>query len=251
MGMMFQNPEFAKMLELTPEQTTSLREVFRESMEDFRRQAPQPGGAGTPPNPDQMRQRMEQLMDSMQTKVDQVLKPHQQTKARELTFQLTGGLDSAFVSSRTLQVLELTPAQKEQLLKITEARNLENRNAMQPGFDPRNATPEEREKFRTDMEARNKKFSEQITALLTPEQKEKAGKLTADAPALREKLGIPAPGQPGQRGPQGRQNRGQGEGPPPGGQYAPGADSWRPGQDTPPPSRPEGRRNFPRRERSE
>jgi len=245
-GMVLQNPEFAKMLELTSDQTTRLQNVMRELGEE-RRVAMQQGGA--PPSPEQMRQRMEQFMDSAQAKFDQVLNAQQRTKAREVMFQVSGGLTSPMVSDRMLQVLELTDAQKEQVRKITNARFEENRTAMQGGFDFRNASQEEREKFRADMEARNKKFADQITALLTPEQKAKAEKLTADAPALREKLGLPEPGQGG--GQRQRPQGGGGQGP--AGGYVPGAGAWQPGQ--PPPTRGEGGerpRNFPRpRERQQ
>ena len=221
-GGFVQNPEFAKMLELTPEQTKDIEKVFEDSRREIQEQMRQtPPGA--PPNFDEMRQRMERFMDGIQTKTDQILKPEQQMKSREMMFQLAGGLESPMLGVRTLETLNLTDAQKEQVRKVLAERD----EALRAGFNFRDATPEEREKFRTDMEARNKKLSEQITALLTPEQKAKAEKLTAEAPALREKLGMPAPGQ--QRG----QQRGQGG---PGGQggYTPGADSWRPGQGAPP-----------------
>jgi Spy/CpxP family protein refolding chaperone len=255
-GMLFQNPEFAKILELTSEQTTSLQRVLRESAEEMRTQMQetmqqgQQGGA--PPNPDQMRQRMEKFIDEAQVKVDKVLNPQQQTKVRELAFQMSGGLNAPFLNERTLQVLKLTDAQKDQVRKIVADRDAEFRNAMQQGFDFRNATPEEREKFRTDMESRGKKFADQVATILTPEQKAKAEALTAEAPALRERLGIPPQGPPGQRGPgpQGRQGQGrgqQGESP----VYTPGDNSWRPGQgDTPEPTPTPGRRRsgFPRSE---
>ena len=244
-GMVLQNPEFAKMLELTPEQSTRLQDIMREASEERRQQMQGMQQGGTPPNPEQMRQRMEQSMDATQAKVDQVLNAQQRTKAREVMFQLVGGLNSPMLSERTLQILELTDTQKEQVRKIATARAEENRAAFQGGFDFRNASQEERDKFRTDMEARNKKFSDQITALLTPEQKGKAEKLTAEASALREQLGLPAPGQGGTR-------RTQGQGPPagqgPAGGYVPGANSWQPGQPTPNQGqggeRPRG--NFPR-----
>jgi Spy/CpxP family protein refolding chaperone len=239
---MLQNPEFAKMLELTPEQTTSLQTAIREAGEKFREEMRSQQGAA-PPTPEQMRERMEKFFDGMQVEVNKVLKPAQQTKARELTFQMTGGLISPVMGIRTLETLELTDAQKEQVRKIMNDRDAENRAAMQ-GFDFRNASQEEQEKMRAGMEERGKKYAEQIKAILTPEQQAKAERLTTEAPALREKLGIPAPGQRGaQQGQRGRQGQ---QGP----TYTPGADSWQPGRPVPNASpAQDGRRpgNFPRR----
>ena len=248
-GQFFRNPEFVKMLEFTPDQITELQKVgeeIRAQVQTQMQNIPRPE-PGNPPSPQEMEQRAEQMrkimetvQDDVQARVSKVLKPEQMTKAREVTFQLSGGLNSPVLGVRTLETLNLTDTQKEQVRKIMAERDTENRSIMQ-GFDRRNATPEEWEKFRTEMEARNKKYTEQVAALLTPEQKAKAEKLTAEAPALREKLGIPAPGQPGQRV-QGQQRGQQGGG------YAPGAQSWRPGQDVPntPSQQPSRPGNFPR-----
>ena len=244
-GNVFQNPEFAKMLELTPEQIDSLRNVATEVGNDMREKMREIMTPGTPPNPDVFRKEMEKMMDESQTKINKVLKPEQQTKAQEIAFQLSGGLNAP-MGIRTLETLNLTDAQKEQVRKMMSERDAEGAAAMQ-SFDWRNSTPEEREKMRTDNEARAKKYAEQIATLLTPEQKAKADKLTAGADALREKLGMPAPGQRGgqqgqQRGQQGRQGGQQGG-------YVPGANSWRPGQEVPnaPPPQPNRPGNFPRR----
>ena len=235
---MFQNPEFAKELGLTPAQTESLRNVMTEVGNDIRTQMEQMRAAGTPPNPDEMRKRMEQFIDGAQAKVNQVLKPEQQTKMREVTFQLTGGMNSPMMGVRTLETLNLTDAQKDQIRKITEERDAARFAAMQ-GVDFRNMTPEQRDKMFADGQTRDKKFTDQITALLTPEQKAKAEKLTTDAPELRKKLGIPEPGQFGQQ-------RGQQGGPR--GPQGPGADSWQPGQAMPnSPPQPNRPGNFPRR----
>ena len=238
LGMVFQNPEFIKMLELTPAQTDSLRNVMTEIGNDMRTQMEQMRAAGTPPTPDEMRQRMERFFGEVQSKVDQVLKPEQQTKIREVTFQLTGGMNSPMMGVRTLETLNLTDAQKEQVRKITAERDAARMTAMQ-GVDFRNMTPEDRSKMFADGQARDKQFTDKIVALLTPEQKAKAEKLTVAAPELRQKLGMPEPGQgPGQQ--RGRQEGSRGP-------QGPGANSWRPGQEMPnTPSSPNRRGNFPR-----
>jgi len=192
----------------------------------------------------EMRQRMETGMNEVQASIDRVLKPEQRTKLREATFQLSGGLNSAGtpMGNMALGALDLTDAQKEQLRKLADERP---RIDFEGIADPR--SPEGRAEMQKRIEAANTKFAEQVRGILTPEQRAKAEKLTAEAPALREKLGLPAPGQPPQRGQQ--QRPGQG---PPGGGFVPGPGDWRPGQGGPgAPAAPAGgqrRGGFPRGE---
>jgi len=256
LGQLIQNPEFAKLLELTPQQTTDLQRVTSEAGEAIRtktQEAMRPQQDGGPPSPEAMRQNMDKIrqlveegIDEASAKLDQVLQPAQRTKFRETTFQTLGGLDSPMLNDRMLAVVDLTDAQKEQIRKITEERNA----AMMADIQNINWRDREAmERSRVATEERNKKFADQIKALLTPEQKAKAEKLTAEAPALREKLGIPAPGPRGQQGPGQR----GGQPPAPGGGFVPGSNAWRPGQDTPgaPPAAPPGGRQrggFPRGE---
>ena len=248
-GGFLQNPEFANLLELTPEQTTELQRIFTEAGTEMRMQMQavmQAGGA--PPNFEEMRRRGEQFVEGIQEMADQILRPEQRTKSREVMFQLSGGLNSPMLGIPTMQILNLTDAQKEQVRKALTERDEAFGTAMQ-GFDFRNATPEEREsfreKFRTEMEARAGKLTEKITSLLTAEQRAKAEKLTAEAPALRERLGMPAPGERPRR----EQQRGSGERDP--GVYVPGEGSWRPGQGAPdraPQPQLQRRGGFPRGE---
>jgi len=240
-GNPFANPEIVKLLELTPEQVDSLQKSMQEAGTEIREEMRKAFESGTQPNPEEIQKRMEKFMDGIQERTSKVLKPEQQTKVKEVAFQLSGGLETPLMGPlgmRTLDILDLTADQKEKIRKIQADREAESRTARE-GFDFRNATPEDWEKIRVANEALNKKYAGQITAILTPEQKAKAEKLTAGAPALREKLGIPAPGQPG-----GRQRGQEGQGRE---QYTPGDRSWRPGQgapnDPPPPPR---QGNFPR-----
>ena len=237
MGAMFQNPQtreaFAKELELTPEQITELQrvipETLRTQMENFPRPEP-----GTPPNFREMGQRMEAVASAVQTSVEQVLKPEQRTKFRDATFQLSGGLESPFLSVQSLETLNLSDAQKEQVRKLMEERNAAMGSVGE--IDWRDQAS--REKFREELETRNARFTEQVKGILTSEQTAKAEKLTSESSALRERLGIPEPGQP--RGQQGRQ---QGERAP---GYVPGDRSWQPGQTAPGAGRqPQQPRRFP------
>jgi len=231
-GMFMRNEEAVKMLELTTEQTEKIQKI----LEDARTSRPQPiQVVGQPPNPDEMRQRMEearQRMDATYAKINkEVLKPEQVVKSQELMFQVAGGLDSPFLDVRTLEILVLTDDQKAKVRQILEARDTATREAMQ-GVDIRGMTPEQRQTFFAAGGERAKKFNDQIKDQLTADQKAKAEKLSAGATEVREKLGI---GQPGQGRGQGTAGPGQGrgQGPPPGAPFVPGSNAWRPGQDTP------------------
>ena len=252
------SPEFATELELTPQQATELRGVVTRAMEEFRTQGqnmqrPEPGA---PPGPEmrqqfeEMRQQMETRMNEVQSRVDQVLRPEQRSRLRDVTFQLSGGLNSPMLGTpmgeRALESLSLTDAQKAQFRGILEDRNAAMARERENIGEVDWRDPAVRERLRTENEARNARFADQVRGILTAEQREKAEKLTAEAPALRERLGIPAPGaqQRGQQGQGGRQQTA------PGGGFVPGAGAWRPGQDAPsaPASGTQPRRTFPRGE---
>ena len=262
-GAMFQNPQnqeaFAKELELTPEQATDLPRVVREAVERARREfenTPRPQQGASPEEMrqfgDTMRQRMEAGMTEVQANIDRILKPEQRTKLRDVTFQLSGGLNSPMLGmpmgERALvETLGLTDAQKEQFRKLAEDRNTAMREMMerfrQEGVDPRSA--EGQTKIRAESEQLTTKFAEQVKGILTPEQKAKVENLTAAAPDLRKRLGIPEPGQPPQRG---QQRQGQ---PAPGGGFVPGQGAWQPGQsapNAPPGGQQRQRGGFPRGE---
>jgi Spy/CpxP family protein refolding chaperone len=235
-GAVLQNPELARVLELSPQQATELQGIMRESIERLRTegqniQRPQPGE-----NPEEIRQFMEGMrqrvdtgMGEVQARVDQVLRPEQRTRLRDVTFQLSGGLESPMLSERTLATLDLTDTQREQVRRLAEARN-----ARIGEINWRDQA--ERERFQSD-------FAQQVRGLLTAEQRAKAERLTAEAPALRERLGMPAQGARGQQGQQGRTQT-------PGGGFIPGQGAWQPGRDVPTPAAPSGqqRRAFPRGE---
>ena len=234
---LLQNPELANMLEITPDQRGRVEAALRAGIADMMRNPPQMGG-----DPAVMRERFEQAFDTVQERVFAELSPTQQARARDVSFQITGGLNSPFLNVRSLDALGLNDAQKEQVRRITAARAEEMQAAMreliEEGVNIR--TPEGIERMRAINESISGKYSEQITALLTPAQRTRLNELTAEIPALRERLGIPEPGQP-------RQPQGQGQGPariP----FVPGEGSWQPGRGAPP--TPGGGapqpRNFPR-----
>jgi Spy/CpxP family protein refolding chaperone len=231
---------FAEMLELTPEQTDNLQIVI----EQLGPKIPQ---EGIPPT-------RYQDNNVIRTKLKQVLTPEQLLKHTEMSFQAAGGLDSYHLNEQLLEVVNLTDAQKNQIRKIAAERQ-EERDAPKrmPTPPHENASLEERYKYESARAAafeaamqpadpvveaaRTKKYAAQIKAVLTPEQRAKAEKYTAEAPALVEKfMGKKQDAsKPGGRTPY---------------IYVPGVDSWRPGDPLPegvvPPQRSTGR--FPRGE---
>ncbi|MDR2705440.1 MAG: Spy/CpxP family protein refolding chaperone, partial [Planctomycetaceae bacterium] len=218
------NAEIKSQLGLTEEQVGKLGKLSEElrARRNDRRQ-----GSGPPSREElqKFREEFEKRLDESQAKIDQILTPEQQEKLKTLQFQLIGGLDSPFLGVRSLAVLNLTDEQKAKLKAINDEREAESRAAFEKRgqVDWRKLSQEEREKLGAELQAENevrtKKFAEQIKTVLTPEQKEKAEKLTAEAKEVREKVGI---GTRERRGGDDRPARD-------GGEYRPGQDSWRPG----------------------
>ena len=229
---------FGEILKLTPEQTNDLQEVIAY------------------PDPDTKVGFLE-TNDSW-TKLNQVLTPEQRLKYTEISFQASGGLDYYHLNHQSLDVVNLTDAQKDQIRKLDTERTTEYwaerlRRPEMPPFDWQNATQEERDKHSADMNVAFraiqiaaienepelfKKYAEQIKTVLTAEQRAKAEKLTAEAPALVEKfMGK-------------KQDLLQQSGRTPAYIYIPGPGAWQPGQGIPEGYRIERNRRsgFPRGE---
>jgi len=237
---------FGDMLELTMEQTNDLQEVM-EALDPF-----------SPP--DQVHPVwLRGGINYIRTKLGQVLTPEQQLQYMEISFQASGGLDSRHLNDQLLDVVNLTDAQKDQIRKLRAEREAEgiaarNERGVGQPFDWQNATQEERDKYvaaqvadqmanREVDEARDKRYAEQMKAVLTAEQRAKAEKLTAEAPALVERF-------MGKKQDVQQQGRLQQNGRTPAYTYVPGTGAWQPGDPIPeglPVERNE-RRRFPRSE---
>ncbi|MDR3197032.1 MAG: Spy/CpxP family protein refolding chaperone [Planctomycetaceae bacterium] len=223
--LLIRNAEIKSQLDLTEEQVGKLLKLS----EELRPRRPErPQGSGGMPSREEMqkfREEAEKRIDEGQAKINQILTPEQQEKFKTLQFQLIGGLDSPFLNVRSLDVLNLTDEQKAKLKAINEEREAESRAAFEKRgqVDWRRLSQEDREKLRSELQAENevrtKKFADQIKAILTPEQKEKAEKLTTEAKEIREKVGI---GVRDRRNGEDRPERGDRVNP----------DSWRPGEGT-------------------
>lgn len=240
----FQNEELKKELGLTEEQNAQLGKIAEEQRNAFRQRLPQRGGGERPTMEDfnRMRAEFEKARDETHVKINQVLSPEQQGKFKELRFKLAGGLNSPFLDSFTLDVVNLTDEQKAKLKAIQEKREEEGRKAFESRgpVNFRELSQEERQRMfaeiRNELDERQKKYAGEIKAVLTPEQLQKAETLTQSVQETRDKFGL------GNRG-----GRGQGRG---GEGYRPNEDSWRPGQGG---QRRDGdrpqRRAFPQQER--
>lgn len=231
---LLRNEEVRKELGLSEDQVAQLTKIAEEQREAgralFQGQGQGGGDRQGPPSAEEInrnRERIEKFADENEGKVNKVLSAEQQGKYKDLRFQLAGGLNAQRLDARTLSAVNLTDEQKAKLKTLQDEQDAEVRKAFEsrPQQNIRDLSQEEREKlfaqFRTEGEARQKKFVEKLKGILTAEQVAKAEKLTESAAQAREKLGIPAPGQGGQ----GNRRGGQGaEG------YRPGAGSWQPGQ---------------------
>ena len=200
METLFQNPEFVKMLELTPEQITGLQKVQRDTEKLLKEAAELAEVLFEQAQTHEemarieidIKRRMATYVSESQTKIDEILQPEQRKKYTEIGFQLSGGLNSPGQSNEwSLGFLDLTDPQKEQIRTLTQERITKEEALSEElvGLDTR-----QRRSIATT-EIRAEHF-EQIKSLLTAEQRAKAEKLTAESPALREKLGLPPLGQP-------------------------------------------------------
>jgi len=201
-ALLFQNPEFVKMLELTPQQVSELQRIWREFGEATQAQS----RAFTSPNPPpqteaesrqhvtEARQRMETLRLETLAKVDEIMNPEQRKIYWAIGFQLSGGLNETTrwlsMPERSFMFLDLSDTQKEQVRKLVEDRDAEMMTLLD-SFIGTPRDPETRQRESTAAEAVGAKFAEQLKSLLTAEQRAKAEKLTAEAPVLRERLGLP------------------------------------------------------------
>ena len=211
LGRLLQNQEFVKMLELMPQQMTELRRIIDETTETRRVQS-QPlflsyttyislrdteeGRQEIEENRQRLSAVAEAADNEMQAKVDEVLRPEQQVRLRESIFQLMGGLDSASLQERLYGFLVPAPTdiQKEQFRKLAEERDAEIKLVEERFGDvlraPGETAAEARQRFHAERMKISAKYGDQMTSLLTPEQRAKAEKLTAEIPALRERLGL-------------------------------------------------------------
>ena len=134
-------------------------------------------------------------MTETQVKVDEVLKPEQRTKFREILFQLAGGLNLPPLNEHVFECLNLTDVQKWQIRELATERVPARRAAEYAIFDVHNRTPLPREELSNSLEAARQQidaeYIKQLKSFLTAEQQAKAAKLTAEIPALHERLGLP------------------------------------------------------------
>lgn len=157
---------------------------------------------------------------------------------QRLVFQSLGGLDSPLVSLNTVEVLELSDAQRGQMKSVFDEMREERVAQMEKMLDlaervvaaggPQNLSEEDRERFRKEgqeLEALSwetgKKLTERLRQHLTPEQLERERQLVASRPSFLP----PLPSQIRERIGQGTTGNGGGAG------LGPGA--WRPGQALP------------------
>ncbi|MDR2761031.1 MAG: hypothetical protein LBB88_00335 [Planctomycetaceae bacterium] len=178
-------------------------------------------------------------------KVNSIVTPEQQAKAKILVFQATGGLNSPLVGKDTLDILGVTGEQREkaeiiieqakaerdekleELMKVIEERVAKGRNISK---EERDEIRKKRETLISEILAIGKKTGDRLKGFLNKQQQQKAEELIADVPDFLPRIPmINNSSSP----------------------YIPNPDSWQPGQGVPD-SENEKRRNrktFPRKNR--
>ncbi|MDR2169309.1 MAG: hypothetical protein LBP59_04135 [Planctomycetaceae bacterium] len=180
-------------------------------------------------------------------KINAITTPEQQTKAKELLFQMTGGINSPLINNDMLDVLELTGEQRknaeiiieqtknernrkfDELMKIVEEGAEKGRNISK---DERNEIRKKRENLINEIFALGKKNGDRLKAFLNDKQIKKAEELIENAPDFLPKF------------PKINNNQTT---------YIPNADSWKPGQDIPDSekNKKQNRKIFPRKKNNE
>ncbi|MDR2346281.1 MAG: Spy/CpxP family protein refolding chaperone [Planctomycetaceae bacterium] len=251
LGALLQNENAKKHLNLTEDQTTKLQKISEEQRSNFRRPR---GDNNNPPSQEDIKKFNETLaknQEETQKKINEVLTPEQQTKYKALPFQLAGGLETRFFNTRMLEFLELSDEQKTKFKQLEEETQAEMRKLFtRPDNNTSNVRPsrEEAQKQREETQKKSdelrKSVLEKALALLTPEQKATAEKLTEEAKQLKLQPQRRERGERGERerGERGSERRGNNE-------YRPNNDSWRPGSNTPN-NGDNSRRPFPRRDQN-
>ena len=174
---------------------------------------------------------MGRIAQSLNTAMPQERKDNVQ----KFVFQAIGGLDSPFVSLSAMEVLDLSPEQRTTLKGVFDEMREERMGYAEKIFSgmekviaaggPQNLSEEDREELRRmgqELETvpfeTARRLAERLRRHLTPEQLELERQLIASRPAFLP----PLPDQ--MRGNQDAAGAGE---------YAPGADSWRPGRELP------------------
>jgi hypothetical protein len=176
-------------------------------------------------------------MGRITTAFDKALAPERKEKVQKLVFQSLGGLDSPFIGPSSMEVLNLSGDQKKKIQSVFDEMQEERVAHMEKMLKmaekviaaggPQNLSQEEREaldKERRELEEQSfmtaRKLADRLRKHLTPEQLALEKQLIASRPAF-------LPGLPRQM------RRDENTNETNGGEYAPGANSWRPGQALP------------------
>ena len=170
---------------------------------------------------------IEKELKEVTDKVTNVVTSEQQQKARTVVFQTLGGLDSPVMNLDAMSALNLSEEQKNRVKKTFDELEKERLTLLEDGLKlaekamklgAPNLSPEDRrmlDEERLALEARafasGKKLGDALRVHLTDSQRELEKKLLANRPGFLPPL-------PRQMRPEAEAG------------YAPGADSWRPGQ---------------------
>lgn len=198
---LLRSEEVQKELELIDDQKQKLREIADEMGQQMRQMfssmadlSPEQRQAKFAEN----RDKMQAATESARKKVDEILLPHQSDRLRQLSLQMQGS--SALMDPKVQEELKITDEQKQKLQASREKFEAKMRDMM-PQRGPDQQRPErsdaERESRRNQFEQLRKSASDELTAVLTPAQREQLENMKGkkfDFPAM------PGPGGPSRRG---------------------------------------------------
>jgi hypothetical protein len=191
---------------------------------------------------------LEQEMSMITASIDKALSPERKEKTQKFVFQTLGGLDSPIINLNAMETLKLSEDQKKKMQSVFDEMKEERQSQMEEGLklvekaialggplmpaEDQKKLNEERKDLDARIYGTGKKLGERLRLHLTLEQLEQEKMLIASRPSFLPKL-------PQQMRTAEKES------------YAPGSNSWRPGQDVPIQKDEPKYKQFPRTEQAE
>ena len=201
------NAEMRKDFGFTEEQNKQMRELRSLIQMETLKRAPkmfesfQKNGANSEKD---LTAEVEDAIQKIRGRMDEIVTPAQKEKAKTISFQAFGGLDSPFVNPEMISALNLSEEQKEKAKTLFETTVKERTEIMEAGLklaekavaaggprmsdDARRSLEDEWKALEGRIYASGKKLGSQIRSFLTDAQKKQADDLMANRPSYLGRL---------------------------------------------------------------
>jgi Spy/CpxP family protein refolding chaperone len=184
--------ELQSRLKLTPEQTEKLRSILQQELEELRTVREKYASDTSPTARQNMQNEMKGVHERYEGQITALLTPEQMGEWNKIKEERKSNVDRMAQAQERLAALQsrlkLTPEQTEKLRPILQ-QELEELRTVREKYASDTSRKGKKNMFR-DMKEIQKKYSGQIAAVLTPEQKEEWKKIKEERKReLKEKHG--------------------------------------------------------------